>query len=105
LLITVVALLSGFAIASAPSVRADVLGFSLPTMDLSAATAEVGKAIAADLTAYLRKALKAPRVSRPRQSPSVSIQAIETVVVVATRLPAQQDVTRTAQIQSDDVRL
>ena len=58
-------------------------------------TAEVGKIVAADLTAYLRNALSAPRVTRTRQSPSVDrstematrSRAMETVTVVATRLP------------------
>jgi hypothetical protein len=60
--------------------------------DLSAVTAEVGKMVAADMTAYLRNALLAPRVTRKHQSPTVTIDVIdpatiETVTVVATRLP------------------
>jgi hypothetical protein len=76
--VTVAALLTGFALASNPA-RADVLGFSVAVPDLSAVTAEVGKMVAADMTAYLRNALLAPRVTRKHQSP--------TVTVVATRLP------------------
>jgi hypothetical protein len=87
---TVAALLTGFALASNPA-RADVLGFSVALPDVSAVTAEVGKMVAADMTAYLRTALLAPRVTRKHQSPTVTIDAIdpatiETVTVVATRL-------------------
>jgi len=87
---TVAALLTGFALASNPA-RADVLGFSVALPDVSAVTAEVGKMVAADMTAYLRNALLAPRVTRKHQSPTVTIDAIdpatiETVTVVATRL-------------------
>jgi hypothetical protein len=57
-------------------------------------TAEVGKMVAADMTAYLRNALLAPRATRKHQSPTVTIDVIdpatiETVMVVATRLPPQ----------------
>jgi hypothetical protein len=91
--ITVAALLTGFALASNPA-RADVLGFSVAVPDLGAVTAEVGKMVAADMTAYLRNALLAPRVTRKHQSPTVTIDVIdpatiETVMVVATRLPPQ----------------
>ena len=84
------ALLTGFALASNPA-RADVLGFSVALPDVSAVTAEVGKMVAADMTAYLRNALLAPRVTRKHQSPTVTIAAIdpatiETVTVVASRL-------------------
>jgi len=89
--VTVVAMFSVFALASNPA-RADVLGFSVAVPDLSAVTAEVGKMVAADMTAYLRNALLAPRVTRKHQSPTVTIDVIdpatiETVTVVATRLP------------------
>ena len=93
--LTVVALFSVFALASNPA-RADVLGFSAALPDVSAVTAEVGKMVAADMTAYLRNALLAPRVTRKHQSPTVTIAAIdpatietaaiETVTVVASRL-------------------
>jgi len=68
-----------------------VLGFSVALPDVSAVTAEVGKMVAADMTAYLRNALLAPRVTRKHQSPTVTIAAIdpatiETVTVVASRL-------------------
>ena len=106
--LTVVALVTGFALASNPA-RADVLGFSVGLPTVSALTAEVGKIIAADVTASLRSALSAPRATRTRQSPTVSIQqietaAIETVTVVATRLPRglnrwPQAATRTARTQ------
>jgi len=91
--ITVAALLTGFALASNPA-RADVLGFSVAVPDLAAVTAEVGKMVATDMTAYLRNALLAPRVTRKHQSPTVTIDVIdpatiETVMVVATRLPPQ----------------
>ncbi len=85
--ITVVALLSVFALASNP-VKADVLGFNVALPEIGAVTAEVGKIIAADLRAYLRNALSAPRVTRKHQSPTVTIEEMETVLVVATRLPA-----------------
>ena len=88
---TVAALLTGFALASNPA-KADVLAFSAALPNVGTVTAEVGKIVAADLTAYLRNALGAPRVTRPRQSPTVTIQQIETatmetITVVATRLP------------------
>ena len=87
---TVVAMFSVFALASNPA-RADVLGFSAALPDFSAMTVEVGKMVAADMTAYLRNALLAPRVTRKHQSPTVTIDVIEpatieTVTVVATRL-------------------
>jgi hypothetical protein len=85
--LTVVALLTGFALASNP-VKADVLGFSVALPEIGAVTAEVGKVIAADMTAYLRNALSVPRVTRKHQSPTVTIEEMETVTVVATRLPA-----------------
>lgn len=101
--VTVAALLAGLSLGSTVSARAEGLGFSGTLPNVAALTAEVGKAIASDLTSYLGNALKAPRATRTRQSPSVSIEAIETVVVVASRLPAeesrQQDVTRTAQVR------
>jgi hypothetical protein len=90
--LTVVALLSVFAVVSNPA-KADVLGFSVTLPNIGAVTAEVGKIVAADLTASLRKALSAPRVTRTRQSPTVTVTevveaaAMETVTVVATRLP------------------
>ena len=97
---TVVALLSVFALASNPA-KADVLGFSVSLPSIGAVTAEVSKIVAADLTASLRKAISEPRVSRTRTSPTVTVQEMETVVVVATRLPpateslAQANSTRT----------
>lgn len=99
---TTTALITGLALGSTASARADVLGFSVSLPDISTVTAEVGKAIAVDLAAHLRNAPKAPRARRTRQSPSVSIEAMETVVVVATRLPSldqssEQEMTRTAQ--------
>lgn len=84
---TVVALLTGFALASNPA-KADVLGFSVAMPDLSAVTAEVTRVVAADLTAYMRSALNAPRITHKHQSPTVTIEEMETVLVVATRLPA-----------------
>ena len=86
---TVVALLSVFAMASNPA-KADVLGFSVNLPSLGAVTAEVTRIVAADLTASLRNALSAPRVSHVRQSPTVTVQEMETVLVVATRLPATE---------------
>ena len=86
---TVVALLSVFALASNP-VKADVLGFSVSVPDIGAVTAEVGKIIAADMTSALRGALSQPRVTHKRQSPTVTIEEMETVLVVATRLPATE---------------
>jgi hypothetical protein len=89
--LTVVAMFSVFALASNPA-RADVLGFSIALPDVSAVTAEVGKMVAADMTAYLRNALLAPRVMRKHQSPTVTVHEVveattmETVTVVATRL-------------------
>jgi hypothetical protein len=96
--LTVVALFSVFALASNPA-KADVLGFSIALPDLSAVTTEVGKMVAADVTAYLRNALLAPRVTRVHRSPTVTIHEVaelapmETVTVVATRLPAMETVT------------
>jgi len=90
--LTVVALLSVFAVVSNPA-RADVLGFSVTLPTIGAVTAEVGKIVAADLTASLRQALNAPRATRTRQSPTVTVSEVvetatmETVTVVATRLP------------------
>ena len=88
---TVVALLSVFAMASNPA-KADVLGFSAALPDLGSVTAEVTNIIAADATAYMRNALSAPRATRKHQSPTVTIaelgtSTMETVTVVATRLP------------------
>jgi hypothetical protein len=70
---TVVALLSVFAMASNPA-KADVLGFSV------------------SMTAYMRNALSAPRATVKRHSPTVTVAevgatAMETITVVATRLP------------------
>lgn len=86
---TVVALLTGFALASNPA-KADVLGFSVTLPSLGSVTTEVSKIVAADLTASLRNALSAPRVTHVRQSPSVTVHEMETVLVVATRLPATE---------------
>ena len=85
--LTVAALLTSFVLASNPA-KADVLGFSVQLPDLGSMTAEVTKIVAADLTAYMRSALSEPRVTRTRQSPSVTVHEMETVIVVATRLPA-----------------
>lgn len=84
---TVAALLTSFALASNPA-QADVLGFSVTLPSAGAVAAEVTRIVASDLTSSLRSALSAPRVTRVRQSPSVTVQEMETVVVVATRLPA-----------------
>ena len=95
---TVVALFSVFAFASNPA-KADVLGFSGTLPNIGAVTAEVAKVVAADVTSYLRNAISAPRVTRTRQSPTVTVHqvvetaAMETVTVVATRLPAMETVT------------
>lgn len=116
--VTVAALLTGFVLASNPA-KADVLGFSIALPEIAAVTAEVGKTVAADVTAYLRGALSAPRVTRKHQSPSVTIEemgametttmettTMETITVVATRLPAlaseslAQNTSRTAQTTS-----
>jgi hypothetical protein len=83
---TVVALLSVFAVASNPA-KADVLGFSVALPNMGAVAAEVTRVVAADLTTSLRSALSEPRVTHKRQSPTVTIEEMETVVVVATRLP------------------
>jgi len=87
--LTVVTLFSVFALASNPA-RADVLGFSA-VPSVGSVTAEIGKMVAADVTAYLRNALLAPRVTRKHQSPTVTVSqidtaTIETVTVVASRL-------------------
>ena len=89
--VTVVALLSVFAMASNPA-KADVLGFSATLPDFGAVTAEVTKIVAADVTGYLRSALRVPRVTRKHQSPTVTVSELgtstmETITVVATRLP------------------
>ena len=113
--VTVAALLTGFALASNPA-KADVLGFSVALPEIAAVTAEMGKTIAADMTSYLRNALSEPRVTRKHQSPTVTIEelgssametaAMETITVVATRLPPQateslaQNTSRTAQTTS-----
>jgi hypothetical protein len=95
---TVVALFSVFAFASNPA-KADALGFSGTLPSIGAVTAEVAKVVAADVTSYLRNAISAPRVTRTRQSPTVTVHqiveaaAMETVTVVATRLPAMETVT------------
>ena len=95
---TVVALFSVFAFASNPA-KADVLGFSGTLPSLGAVTTEVAKIVAADVTSYLRNAISAPRVTRTRTSPTVTVHqvvetaAMETVTVVATRLPAMETVT------------
>ena len=96
--LTVVALLSSVALASNPA-KADVLGFSGNLPSIGALTTEVAKIVAADVTSYLRNAISAPRVTRTRQSPTVTVHqvveaaAMETVTVVATRLPAMETVT------------
>lgn len=113
--VTVAALLTGFALASNPA-RADVLGFSVALPEVAAVTAEIGKTIAADVAGYLSSALSAPRMTRKHQSPTVTIHemgtptietaAMETITVVATRLPPQateslaQNTSRTAQATS-----
>jgi hypothetical protein len=84
---TVVAMLSVFAMASNPA-KADVLGFSVSLPNLGAVTTEVGKIVAADLAAFMRSALSEPRVTRKHSSPTVTIEEMETVIVAATRLPA-----------------
>lgn len=58
------------------------------------ATTQVSRQIAADLTVELRKALNAPRAVRVRTSPTVLISdaiepGMESVIVVATRLPIE----------------
>ena len=94
--LTVVALLSSVALASNPA-RADVLGFSGSLPSIGAVTTEVAQIVAADVTSYLRNAISVPRVTRTRQSPTVTVHqvvetaAMETVTVVATRLPAMME--------------
>src|SRR5262245_35468319 len=86
---TVVALLSVFAMASNPA-KADVLGFSATLPDVGTVAAEVGRIVTADLKASLRNAMSAPRVTAGRHSPTVTVEEMETVLVVATRLPATE---------------
>ena len=70
--------------------------------------AEISKTIAADVTAQLRNALKAPRATRVRRPPSVRVIEREEVVVVASRLPplddSESERVRTAQVPAQ-VRL
>jgi hypothetical protein len=89
---------SVFALASNPA-RADVLGFSVALPSVGTVASEVAKIVAADLTASLRNAVLAPRVARVHRSPTVTVHEVaelapmETVTVVATRLPAMETVT------------
>jgi len=46
------------------------------------------------MTASLRNALAEPRVTRVHRSPSVTVEEMETVLVVATRLPATESLAR-----------
>ncbi|MGH8176260.1 MAG: hypothetical protein ACREV5_08380 [Steroidobacter sp.] len=87
---------------AAPSSAAEVFGVALP--DLSAVTAEVSKFVAREVTSQLRNALNAPRQTRVRQSPSVTIVEAGAVVVEATRLPAL-DGADDRQIRTAQVRL
>jgi hypothetical protein len=95
---TVVALLSAFAIASNPA-KADVAGFSVALPNLGSVAAEVGQIVAADLKASLRHALSEPRVTRVHKSPTVTVHEMETVLVVATRLPATESLAARADRQ------
>ncbi len=107
--LTIAALLTTFVLASNPA-KADVLGFSVTLPSLGSVTTEVAKIVAADLTASLRQAVSAPRATRTRQSPTVTVSevietaAMETVTVVATRLPPQATETF-AQANSSRTRL
>jgi hypothetical protein len=93
---TVAALLTSFVLASNPA-KADILGFSAALPSIGAVTAEAAKVVAADVGSFLRNALSAPRATRTRQSPTVTINQVvetttmETVTVVATRLPPQME--------------
>jgi hypothetical protein len=89
---------------TAPARATEVFRVSLP--DLSIVTSEIGRSIAANVTAQLRAALKAPRVQRQRQSPSVSITEEDAmVVVVAKRLPSIDTMEAMRVAGSTQVRL
>jgi hypothetical protein len=73
---------------NAPARAAEVFGVTLP--DLSVATAAVSKRVAAELKDQMRKALAEPRPVRTHQSPRVYVyEPIETMIVEASRLPAE----------------
>ena len=76
---------SGFA-ATAPAQAASAFEVSLPSV--ASLIADAGKTIAAELSVYFRAASEAPKSYAKRKSPSVHIAQIETVVVEASRLPA-----------------
>jgi hypothetical protein len=56
--------------------------------DFSAATAEAGQLVAAQLQSQLREALEVPRPPRERRPPTVQIFEGEMVLVEASRLPS-----------------
>jgi hypothetical protein len=73
---------------AAPTRAAEVFESNLPSV--SSLVAETGMQIAQDVASYFRAATSAPRTYAKRRSPSVEITAIESVVVVASRLPATE---------------
>ena len=58
---------------TATTTSANAAGFGVNLPELSTVMAEISKTIAADVTAQLRNALKAPRATRVRRPPSVRV--------------------------------
>jgi hypothetical protein len=75
---------------AAPTRAGEVLDYNLPSV--SSLTANATRQVAAHVASYLRTATSAARTYAKRQSPSVEITAIETVMVVASRLPPMETV-------------
>jgi hypothetical protein len=72
---------------------------------ISTLTAKVGKYIAAELKAQMLEALGAPRPARVRHSPTVLVAEDNVMVVVASRLPAEEPVHLAAADAPAKVRL
>jgi hypothetical protein len=75
---------------AAPTRASEVFQYSLPSVSML--VADSGRRVAADAASYFRAALAAPRTYAKRRSPSVEVTAIETVIVVASRLPPMEEV-------------
>jgi hypothetical protein len=75
---------------AAPARSAEVFESVLPSA--SSLMAEVSRQVAAEVASYFKAATSAPRTYAKRTSPSVTITAIETVTVVASRLPPMETV-------------
>jgi hypothetical protein len=70
--------------------------FELPLLNVAQLAAQADAKVTADVRSYLLSSAATARTYTVRRSPTVTVNAIETMVVEASRLPAMETVVVTA---------